>query len=677
MTAPTLLIGWAGADWKVIRPLLDAGKMPNLAGLIARGVWGNLATLQPQSQGLLWTGMATGHHADRHGIHGVLRVDADRGVLPVSSLDRRVPSIWNVLSERGLSSNVVGWPCSHPAEPIRGVMASELFGWVSGAPDSPGPPPPGSIHPGSWAAELAEIRIHPAQLGLDELVWFVPQAHDIDQRQDRMLAEVAISVARCATHHAAVTLLLEDHPADLTMVCYDPLELLGPHFMALYPPRLPYVPVDLFERYRHVIPHMYQYLDLLLGRLLELAGPAASVAIVSERGYHSDHLRPQTAELAVQRLAAPWIRDQGILVLAGPNVLEGEHIEGASLLDILPTVLTMMRLPVPGGLAGRPLWHAFRSRLRPEQLRAWSGGSEPGNARHDAARRLAPEEVESLLRHHAALREIEPEEVRDRERARDPAHMRSVDQGERLNLALSYLSTRRAAKALPLLRALHEERPDDERISIHLARCLQATGATAEAATLMQRVAEAGPSRPREHLMLSRIHQNRGEPAKALASLFRAEQAHPGQPGLHCRIGEVYLQMRRWEDAERAFGKALGLNADSALAHHGMALVHLALERPEQAVDSALTTTGLNPQSAQAHYHLGLALARFGRPGEAIQAFEASLALNNRNISAHQWLARLYREAAGDTVKSERHESEAVHLQVARMLRQQMEDHRD
>jgi hypothetical protein len=29
-----LLIGWDAADWKVIMPLVDAGKMPNLARLI-------------------------------------------------------------------------------------------------------------------------------------------------------------------------------------------------------------------------------------------------------------------------------------------------------------------------------------------------------------------------------------------------------------------------------------------------------------------------------------------------------------------------------------------------------------------------------------------------------------------------------------------------------------------
>ena len=42
-----LLIGWDGADWKTINPLLDAGKMPALESLINRGVMGNIATLDP------------------------------------------------------------------------------------------------------------------------------------------------------------------------------------------------------------------------------------------------------------------------------------------------------------------------------------------------------------------------------------------------------------------------------------------------------------------------------------------------------------------------------------------------------------------------------------------------------------------------------------------------------
>jgi predicted AlkP superfamily phosphohydrolase/phosphomutase len=42
-----LLVGWDAADWKVIHPLLDAGKMPNLARFLELGMMSNIATLQP------------------------------------------------------------------------------------------------------------------------------------------------------------------------------------------------------------------------------------------------------------------------------------------------------------------------------------------------------------------------------------------------------------------------------------------------------------------------------------------------------------------------------------------------------------------------------------------------------------------------------------------------------
>jgi predicted AlkP superfamily phosphohydrolase/phosphomutase len=51
-----LLVGWDAADWKVARPLMAAGEMPNLARLVAGGASGNLVTLSPPL--MLWTSIA-------------------------------------------------------------------------------------------------------------------------------------------------------------------------------------------------------------------------------------------------------------------------------------------------------------------------------------------------------------------------------------------------------------------------------------------------------------------------------------------------------------------------------------------------------------------------------------------------------------------------------------------
>jgi predicted AlkP superfamily phosphohydrolase/phosphomutase len=40
LTNKVLLIGWDAADWKVITPLIDEGKMPNLKQFLSEGVMG-------------------------------------------------------------------------------------------------------------------------------------------------------------------------------------------------------------------------------------------------------------------------------------------------------------------------------------------------------------------------------------------------------------------------------------------------------------------------------------------------------------------------------------------------------------------------------------------------------------------------------------------------------------
>lgn len=110
-----LLIGWDAADWRVIHPLLEAGKMPALQGLIERGVMGNLATLHPVLSPMLWTSIATGKRPYKHGILGFSEPTPDgTRVRPVSSRSRKTKALWNILHQKGLKSHVIAWWPSAP-----------------------------------------------------------------------------------------------------------------------------------------------------------------------------------------------------------------------------------------------------------------------------------------------------------------------------------------------------------------------------------------------------------------------------------------------------------------------------------------------------------------------------------------------------------------------------------
>src|ERR1041385_1643059 len=160
-----LLIGWDSADWKVIRPLIEAGLMPNLARLIGQGVSGNLGTIYPILSPMLWTSIATGKRPYKHGIHGFTEPMPDgSGVRPVSLLSRKVKAVWNILNQNGKRSLVVGWWPSHPAEPINGAMVSNHFQRPGGLPGALTPVAPGAVHPSSLADKLSGLRVHAMEL---------------------------------------------------------------------------------------------------------------------------------------------------------------------------------------------------------------------------------------------------------------------------------------------------------------------------------------------------------------------------------------------------------------------------------------------------------------------------------------------------------------------------------
>ena len=85
-----LLVGWDSADWKLINPLMDAGTMPVLEGLVNSGTSGNLTTVEPQLSPMLRTSIATGKMAYHHGVPGFTEVEPQSGtVVPVSAATRK------------------------------------------------------------------------------------------------------------------------------------------------------------------------------------------------------------------------------------------------------------------------------------------------------------------------------------------------------------------------------------------------------------------------------------------------------------------------------------------------------------------------------------------------------------------------------------------------------------
>ncbi len=632
-----LLIGWDAADWKVIDPLLQAGKMPTLARLIDGGARGSIATLDPPCSPMLWTSVATGKTADLHNIVYFVEPDPEgRGVRPVLGSSRHGKALWNILTQAGLRSNVVGWWPSHPAEPIDGVMVSDFWRTAKAPLGEPWPPTPGAVHPEGLAESLDALRVHPGELTAAHILPFIPRAAEIDQNEDRKLNAVAKIVARTASVHAAATWAMRHTEWDLTAVYYDALDHLGHGFMKYHPPQQPHVPEEEYELYKDVVTAGYQFFDLMLHRLLDLAGEDTTVILLSDHGFHSDHLRPA----AIPKIpAGPAVehRPFGVLCMRGPHLRRGEPIHGASLLDITPTVLTLFGLPVGRDMRGKPLVQAFEEPFVPDAIPSWE--DVPGEAGlHPSETRLDPWAEREAMAQLVELGYVEAPDGDAHERVERTIRERQY------HLARVFLSTGRSEEAVAPLEAAVAGDPEEPRYGLFLAQCYRRLGRLADARALADRLADAHGAFPMLRVLQAQLALREGQPEEALAALQSLQDLPAGDVEVLLQIGSVYLRMRAFAEAEAHFDQALATDPDCARAHHGRAIALLGQRRSKEAMDAELDAVSRLYFYPDAHFYLGVAFTRLGWIDRAIEAFETCLAQAPSYWLAHRWLARIYRD---------------------------------
>ena len=705
-----LLIGWDAADWRVARPLMDEGKMPALKRMVDEGASGNLATLRPALSPMLWTSIATGKRPFKHGIHGFMEpAPDDGGVRPITNLSRQTKAIWNMLTQVGKRSNVVGWWPSHPAEPINGVMVSNSYQRATAPKDEPWPMPAGTVHPESLATHLAEFRFHPGEIHAGHLLPFIPSLKDIDPTEDERVSMCARTIADTTSIHGAATALMQLEPWDFMGVYYDGIDHFGHGFMRYHPPKQAHISDEDFERYSSVVEAAYRWHDQLLGALLKLAGPETTVILISDHGFHPDHMRP--AQLPIEPAGpAAEHRHYGIIAACGPGIASGP-VFGASILDVCPTLLTLFGLPVGEDMDGKPL-HTLLESAPAAAATIPSWDEVEGEAGlHPAGTALDPQQQDEAIRQLVALGYIDEPDP-DKAKARDEC-LREL----RYNLAVAYADAGRHADAAKILEQLWSTWPREHRFGIQLMASLGALGMTTRRRETLDKLTEqthrfarearrefrqlrpqlqayrpAGPKPEQERdsedkrapmprdlqfkarqlaalssmrpTLLRWLHATQalaeGKAEESLSLLERLKQRGGDTPAFHIQLARGYSSLQRWDEAESAYNDALEIDAENADAKLGMAEVLIATGRFEAAIDAGLSATELVFQNPRAHLTLARALAAAGERKPAITAAEVALAQAPGYAEAHVLLAEI----------SDEPQAQLEHQRRARQTRQ-------
>ena len=649
-----LIVGWDSADWKVINPLMDKGYMPALEKLVNKGVIGNISTLDPPLSPMLWTSIATGKTADKHGILNFVEPHPDQlEVRPVTSTSRKTKAFWNILNQNGYKCNVVGWWPSNPAEPINGAMVSNLYHKCTTRFDEPWPISPGTIHPPHLTDILKNLRIHSGELTVEQVSPFVNDfsaAHANRDKEDKYIEAIMGLLSECSTIHSAATYLMENTEWDVMAAYYDAIDVCSHHFMKFHPPYREGIPEKYFHHYQNVVSSMYRYHDMMLERLLDLAGEDTTVLLLSDHGFHSDHLRPKKLPHEGDAPALEH-RQYGIVCIKGPGIKQDERLYGATLLDITPTILDLFGLPVGQDMDGKVLASIYEKEITPNFIDSWD--RVPGNTGQHSG-----EIQEDPLAAHEALKQLVELGYIDAPGPDKEENIRQIIGSTNFNLSRVLISKREFEKALPILEKLYKDFPKIPRYGFAYASCLHKLRKTDQCRKIIESIrVNDTRDQPQLDLLEASLLLSEKKPFKALDRLLNAEKTISHMPSLYTQLGSIYNSINHWEDSIRAFTKALAIDHESAAAFMGRGIAYLHAKKFEEAIDDLLESIGLTFHQPHAHYFLGEALLKYGEPEKAADAFKVCISMEPGFRRAYAWLVKIYTENIPNEEQSKKYKN--------------------
>ena len=462
MNSPVLLIGLDALDWKLLSTKIAAGELPNLTKLVATGSSGPSRSLHPLFSPTLWSTIATGKRSYEHGITGfTLPDDSGHGLKSYDSTSRHVPALWNILSDAGKKTNIVGWWTTHPAEKIHGVMVDETFAIAHHPAHKPWPVAKESVTPSACAEELKECRIHPQKIPEALLRSLVPKLYEIDLSTDIRISGIAKILAEDLTNLTVALHLMAQQPWDFTSVYLIGLDSLCHQAMDYRAPALSGKNARDIEYYGEVVDRAYQLYDTWIGKLIAATAKETTIVITSDHGFYHDHRKPTTIGIEA---TAPCMyhAPMGSLILSGPQVRQNFQIKHASILDICPTILALLNLPAGRDMKGDILREAFTSLPDNRRIASW----DERCFKHLKKTTLKTPSAETTT---AALKQLVALGYLQELPTDQHATVKEAQVTQLFHRALSYLSHEQLHHSIPLLEKAREQAPERSDILSALA----------------------------------------------------------------------------------------------------------------------------------------------------------------------------------------------------------------
>lgn len=272
MSPKVLLVGFDGATFDIIRPLVADGRLPTLAHMMETGAHGILRSNIPPITPSAWTSIFTGKNPGKHGIYDFAEIEPQTYQFRTIRTDNHgEKTIWQLLGEAGKRSIVLDVPFTYPPQPLHGLM---ITGYGT-------PRQPNTIftYPANLVDQLpfalrSEVRVALPSHRFDRSQQFIDEWHEVMAGRRQLL------------HH-----LIENEKWDFFMVVFSITDNMAHVFWTYVDPAHPNYYREEGEKYRQAFRYSYEICDQLLGEVMEKTGAGTTTMVVSDHGFGS--VRPR------------------------------------------------------------------------------------------------------------------------------------------------------------------------------------------------------------------------------------------------------------------------------------------------------------------------------------------------------------------------------------------------
>ncbi len=654
-----VVIGIDGADWKIIDGLIEQGGMKNLAALRERGAWGPIETLHdiPLSP-VIWTSVATGKSAAKHGVSWFMVDQPDGTRVPVRSHNRKTKAIWNILAENDRQPSVLGWWATYPAEDVGdGIVVSDALGFHGFGATARGGDDGRKTHPPSLYSEVSVQLPAIQQIGADYATRFIditPEEYSrlmyMPSRQPNpnplnpihLFQQYAVT----AEGYTSISESLLQKPFDLFMVYFEQVDSFSHLFIKYQDPKLEWVDEARQQRFRNVVGEWYEYQDELLGRLLEeIDLDTTAVFILSDHGFKSGERRIRSEATIDVKKAHLDHETHGIFLAAGPQIRSGAQVSGASVMDITPTLLYYLGFPVAKDMDGKVLDNVFLPDFVDDHpiryLETYEEVDETVAAPVESED-VDQAEVDAQMKALEALGYVGSAD--DEETAQAIA---SGDSSPELhsNMGRIHLQNGELDKAREEFEKALALNPNYSDALLNIGEVLRLQGRVAEAEHYVKRALQVDPNSIGALAQLGEIKRDMGDIDEAIR-LFREGLAiDDSYPFVFLGLGDVLQRAGRYDEAAEAFTRVLQLNPDSFKAYYNLGVTYGNQGRVDDAItqyEKALEIAPQHPESAMALNNLGAIYLERGEVDQAEQSFLRATQTSPLNLESRYNLATIY-----------------------------------